>query len=66
MRHIPESLLNPLLRILNEYEAGVKAKHKRTLTDHARLYDISRIKIALTKKHIANENRLCKHPRMDV
>lgn len=55
MRHVPESLLHPLLRILNEYEAGVKAKHKRTLTDHARLYDISRIRLALTKKHKHND-----------
>ena len=37
MRHIPENMLTPLLRILDEYEAGVKAKPTRTLKDHARL-----------------------------
>ena len=50
MRHVPENLLIPLLRILNEYEAWVKAKPKRTLTDHSRLYDIGRIRNALDKK----------------
>lgn len=56
MRHVPESLLQPLLRILNEYEAGVKAKHKRTLTDHARLYDVARIKQKLSIKHYETSN----------
>lgn len=50
MRHVPESLLIPLLRILNEYEAGIKAKPKRTLKDHNRLYDVGRVRNALNKK----------------
>lgn len=52
MRHIPENLLAPLLRILNEYEVGVKAKGKRTLTDQSRLYDVSRIRLTLSKRHV--------------
>lgn len=52
MRHIPENLLPPLLRILDEYEAGVKAKPKRTLTDHARLYDVGRVRCALSKRYL--------------
>lgn len=51
MRHIPENMLTPMLRILDEYEAGVKAKPKRTLKDHARLCDIGRIRHSLTKKY---------------
>jgi len=51
MRHIPENLLQPLLRIPNEYEAGLKAKHKRTLKDQCRLYDIGRVRLALSKKY---------------
>ena len=50
MRHVPENLLIPLLRILDEYEAWVKAKPKRTLKDHIRLYDIGRIRNAVSKK----------------
>lgn len=52
MRHIPESLLIPLLRILGEYEAELKAKHKRTLKDQCRLYDVGRVRLALNKKFI--------------
>lgn len=51
MRHVPENLLTPLLRVLDEYEAWVKAKPKRTLKDQSRLYDVGRVRLALNKKH---------------
>lgn len=51
MRHVPESLVNPLLGILSEYEAGVRAKPKRTLKDLNRLREVSCIRQALTKKY---------------
>lgn len=51
MRHLPENLLAPLLRILDEYEAGVKAKPKRTLADHTKLYHASRIRNALERRY---------------
>ena len=56
MRHVPESLVNPLLGILSEYEAGVRAKPTRTLKDLNRLREVSCIRGALSKRYKHNKN----------
>lgn len=57
MRHVPERLLQPLLRILDEYEAGVRAKTKRTQADHIRLYDVSRVRYAINKQYRSSKKK---------
>ena len=52
MRHVSEKLLTPLLHILDECEAEVKAKPHKDLDDHILLWNISRIKLALSVKHV--------------
>lgn len=51
MRHLPESLLQPALRILSECEASLKAKHHRSLREENILCDISRVRGALRKQY---------------
>lgn len=52
MRHLTEQLLQPLLRILDEYEAGLRALPKKSLRDRGRLCDVARVRLALSKKHL--------------
>lgn len=51
MRHIPERLFQPLSRILNECEAKLRGKAKRTLADETELYWLCQIKTSLSKKY---------------
>lgn len=53
MRHLPEHLLQPLLRILNEYEAELRSKKNfaRNLRIQGRLCDVGMIKLALQKQY---------------
>lgn len=48
MRHIPESMLSALLRILNEYEAGLT---EHTLRHDIQRWHVKRIKQQLKKKY---------------
>lgn len=49
MRHIPESYVKPLYRILEEYEQGLRNKGKLSLSDRTKLWHLDNIKNQLTK-----------------
>lgn len=51
MRHLTERLVQPLFCILDEYEAGLRSKPKRTLQDEKKIWWVSMIKHKLSKRY---------------
>ncbi|MBR4564361.1 MAG: hypothetical protein IKO26_07915 [Paludibacteraceae bacterium] len=57
MRHIPEQLVKPLERILDECEKELRAKRRRTHAEEMKLYYIGMVQLYLSKKVKSQKKR---------